>query len=132
VIDIIYHIDEIAREKARHVAGIFFTTDENINIDAAIAKIESLRAPIINWLDDHNVAWECCFDFFDGNLDPFYKGDIYVHIEINPHEKIFSELTALLENKDESPKVPGVYFKFFRHEDALANSEFYLASFNKI
>ena len=76
--ELIHHIDEIARSKKRHVASIIFDLDFDQDIDSQLKIIEQHRERVVQWLDAHSVSYEPCFGFFDGDIDPFYKGDIYV------------------------------------------------------
>ena len=126
------HIDEIARTKLRDVAGIFFDIDKSLPINEAIAKLDLKRAFIVDWLNENRINWKSCFDFFDGNLDPYYKGDIYVDIPIKFSSAKFSKLLRLLENEDETSKIEGVLFKFYRYEDAVMNADFYMRKINDV
>lgn len=132
MIEVIDHIDQIARELKRDVAGVFFSLDETKDINQEIDRIDEIRTPIINWLEENEVSWKPCFGFFDGNIDPYYKGDIYVHLEINENEPKFLQLKEMLENEDESTKIEGVLFNFYRYQYALNNEEFYLDSMDSI
>ena len=130
--DIIDHIDEIARQRKRDVAGIFFQLDLDQPFEPQMKHIEQIRAQIIEWLDARGIAWLPCFDFFDGDIDPFYKGDIYVDLPVDPRNDLFAELTRMLENADETPRIEGVNFRFYRYSQALENEPFYKDSLEDI
>lgn len=130
--DEINHIDEIGRQKGRPVAGIFFSVDEDKSLDSQLERIEGLRSEIVQWLNDRKVIWSPCFDFFDGDLDPYYKGDIFVDLEIDPENPTFAALQQLLETEDEQPKISGVNFNFYPYELCLENGPIYEAALESI
>lgn len=130
--ELIDHIDEIARQRCRHVAGVFFSLPEDVPIEDALAQVERVRLPIIRWLEGRGVKWQKCFDIFDGDLDPFYKGGIFVDLDVDPDEENFRALALLLEHEDGSPRLEGVFFQLVPYELALANEDFYRKSIDSV
>ena len=130
--ELIHHIDEIARTKKRHVASVMFDLDFEKDIDSQLKAIEAHREAVANWLDSNGVAYEPCFGFFDGDIDPFYKSDIYVDLEIDFDNLLFCALRDFLENDDETPKIEGVRFVYWRYEQALENEELYKRCLDEI
>ncbi len=61
-------LDEIAREKQRDVLCVmFFDPKKGIPKNLNPAK-RKLRAALIEFLDEHSIAWSECFDSASPNL----------------------------------------------------------------
>ena len=57
---------------------------------------------------------------------------ITVDLEIDFDNPVFCALQDLLENDDESPKIQGVRFIYWRYERALENEEFFKSCLDEI
>lgn len=107
------HIDEIARAKGRTVLFVSFEPSNggsplcrapyNINHDF---YTDPNRLSLIQWLNDHGIAWEPCGDIASENGFRSYHGNIYVDVPWDDLDPQFSAFQQLLENSDGSAKNP--------------------------
>ena len=119
---IIQHIDAIAREKGSDVLCVSFVemTIENHNY-----KELSERNELINWLNDNNIPFDFCYGMAsDYVIQQAYLGDLFLDISFDKNDPLYIKLEKHLENRDGSPKIPGVQFFYCPLDVAMQNSHY--------
>ncbi|WP_228153458.1 hypothetical protein [Acinetobacter indicus] len=117
---IIQHIDAIARKKGRDVLFVGFS---EMKIENHNYKELTERNELIKWLNDNNISFECCYGMAsDNTIQQPYLGDLFLDVSFNQNDPLYIKLEQHLENKDGSPKIPGVKFYYCSLDLAMKNS----------
>lgn len=118
--ELIEHIDAISRKKQRDVLSIRFYTAETVR--TYDYRKDPERRRIIEWLDEHAVAWQPCGPVASEYAMRPYQGDIYVDVPFDASDAQFRELQAYLENPDGTMRHPSVIFEYYPVALALKNA----------
>ena len=115
---IIQHIDKISRDKGRDV--LYVTFDNNIFSDYNWETWQA-RKEVIEWFEDNNVKITPCAGFASEYSLEAYRGQFYIDVPYDKKEPDYIKICEYLENKDGSPRIPGVIFCYLPLDDALKN-----------
>ena len=136
--ELIKHIDAIAREKQRGVLYVAFRSPPSKHVDLdeigddgdEIEDVNSgidwetlpIRQEIINWLDEHGIAWEKCGHYAQTNLMMGYRGQLYIDLPYDRSLPAYQMLEAFLENPDGSMRFAKMMFIYLSLEMAMKNA----------
>jgi hypothetical protein len=104
-------LDEIAREKQRDVLCVmFFDPKKGIPKHLSAAR-RNLRAALIQFLEDHSIAWSECFDPGCENLlfYPYYCS-IYLDVPYDLADPAYRLVADYLETPDGKPRTKDMHF----------------------
>lgn len=118
--ELIEHIDTIARKKQRDVLYIRFYTDDTVR--TYDYRKDPERQCVIEWLDEHHVAWQPCGPVANEHVMRPYQGDIYVDVPFDVADAQFRQLQVYLENPDGTMRHPSVIFAYYPVALALKNA----------
>lgn len=99
------HIDVIAREKNRDVLFIHF---ENYQEDGE--GDDPIRSIVLDWLEDHEIAYEPCMGLEQEGFFDVYSGDIYIDLAVDKDDSNYRELCEYLEDDEGNMMIDGVLF----------------------
>ena len=119
---IIQHIDAIARKKGSDVLFVSFSemTIENHNY-----KELTERNELIHWLNYNNISFEFCYGMASDNvIQQPYLGNLFLDVSFDKNDPLYIKLEKHLENRDGSPKIPGVQFFYCPLDVAMQNSHY--------
>ena len=117
-------LDEIAREKQRDVLCVmFFDPRQGFPKYLSSAK-RKLRAALIEFLDEHSIAWSECFDSASQNLliCPYF-GSIYLDVPYDLADPAYRLLADYLETPDCKPKYEDMHFGVRTLQAAIKSAE---------
>jgi len=129
---LIEFIDAIARKKKRGVLYIGFSPETQSGSDgeedvgpmfpSVEWKTPPVRQPVINWLDENEIAWKPCGHIADPSVMLSYQGQIYIDLPYAQDLPEYQKLAEFLENPDGSMRLPRVEFWYLPLEIALRNA----------
>lgn len=102
---VLKHIDAIAREKNRDVLFIHF---ENYQEDGE--GDDPIRQIVLDWLEDHEIAFQPCMGLEQEGFFDVYSGDIYIDLAVNEDDSNYRELCEYLEDDEGNMLLDGVLF----------------------
>ena len=111
---LIQHIDQIAREKNRDVLFIHFE-----HYEEAEDTDNPIRSIVLNWLEDHEIAYEPCMGLAEEGYTDVYCGDIYIDLPFDEYDPRYQELSEYLEDDQGNMRLDGVLFFVLSLELAL-------------
>ena len=120
---LIRHIDEIAREKRRDVLYLAFHPPQRALRSNYDYTTDAQRDTILAWLTARDVPWTPCGPVADLRVLDAYRGQIYLDVPFDKQLPQFTELCAFLEHPDGSIRHPGVRFYVLPLEQAMLNAE---------
>jgi hypothetical protein len=97
MVQIIDHIDKIARIKQRDVLMIGFETPGK-GFKRVWSQPDHVRQKIIAWLDAHDIMWESCAWMAEENGWCSYQGQIYVDVPYDQNDAKCRMLCEYLED----------------------------------
>ena len=117
-------LDDIAREKQRDVLCVmFFDPKKRIPKNLNPAK-RKLRAALIEFLDQHSIAWSECFDSASPNLLIYpYLGSIYLDVPHDLADPAYRLIADYLETPDGEPRTKDIRFGVRTLDAAIKNAE---------
>jgi hypothetical protein len=126
---LIRHIDEIAREIRRDVLYLEFHPRERELRSAYDYRSDAKRHSVLEWLTARRVQWTPCGPIADLRLLDSYRGQIYLDVPFDKELPQFTELREFLEFPDGSMRHAGVRFYALSLEQALVNAGHDVAGF---
>lgn len=120
---LIKHIDQIAREKGRDVLYLaFHPRDPELrrNYDY---RSDAMRESILEWLTAHQIAWMPCGPFANVSGFGSYNGQLYLDVPFDKELPQYTELCEFLEFPNGSMRQTGVRFYVLLLEKAMINAE---------
>lgn len=102
---VLKHIDAIAREKNRDVLFIHF---ENYQEDGE--GDDPIRQIVLDWLEDHEIAFQPCMGLEQEGFFDVYSGDIYIDLAVDEDDSNYRELCEYLEDDEGNMLLDGVLF----------------------
>lgn len=102
---VLKHIDAIAREKNRDVLFIHF---ENYQEDGE--GDDPIRQIVLDWLEDHEIAFQLCMGLEQEGFFDVYSGDIYIDLAVDEDDSNYRELCEYLEDDEGNMLLDGVLF----------------------
>jgi hypothetical protein len=117
-------LDEIAREKQRDVLCVmFFDPKKGIPKHLSAAR-RNLRAALIQFLEDHSIAWSECFDPGCENLlfYPYYCS-MYLDGPYDLADPAYRLVADYLETPDGKPRTKDMRFGVRTLDAAIKNAE---------
>lgn len=102
---VLKHIDAIAREKNRDVLFIHF---ENYQEDGE--GDDPIRQIVLDWLEDHEIAYLPCMGLEQEGFFDVYSGDIYIDLAVDEDDSNYRELCEYLEDDEGNMLLDGVLF----------------------
>lgn len=111
---VLKHIDAIAREKNRDVLFIHFENyQENGEAD------DPIRSIVLDWLEDHEIAFQPCMGLEQEGFFDVYSGDIYIDLAVDEQDSNYREICEYLEDDEGNMLLDGVLFFVLDLEIAL-------------
>ena len=110
------HIDAIAREKDRDVLFVHFENYEHENADA---ESYHLRQNLMEWLQQHQIAFAPCMGIEQPGVIESYSGDLYIDVPFVEANPTYQMLSDHLEDAEGEMIIPGVLFFVLSLETAL-------------
>lgn len=121
---IIEHIDAIARKKQRGVLSVDFrpTTDDIEELFSYDYETDERRQALLDWLDQHGIAWRPCAHVASENGFEAYAGQIYIDLALDESDPKYCLLRDHLEYPDGSMRDSNVTFYYLPLEAAMQNA----------
>lgn len=110
----IQHIDAIAREKKRDVLFVHFE-----HYEEAEDSDNPIRSIVLDWLEDHEIAYAPCMGLAEEGFTNVYSGDIYIDLPFDETDPTYQELSEYLEDEQGNMRLDGVLFFVLSLEIAL-------------
>lgn len=120
--NLISHIDEIARQRDRDVLYLEFHPTDRTRARHYDFRLDPTRAAIITWLEAHGVGWGPCGPFAVVHRIEGYRGQIYLDTPFDEQLASYRELRSFLEHDDGSAKHLGLRFMVMSLEYAMENA----------
>lgn len=117
--ELIQHIDEIARKLKRDVLYLEFHPLQA----GARHEADAMRRRTLEWLGAHHITWLRCGPYASVTRMEPYRGQVYLDVPFDENLPLYQELRNYLEHSDGSMKHPDVRFMVMTLDRAMQNSE---------
>lgn len=126
MLQILEHIDKIARDKKRDV--LFVTFDQHLNESDAMNYFlydyeqDQVRKEFIIWLDGNNIPYQECGPIVSENGWESYRGQVYIDIPMDEQNLKYQFLNEHFENEDGSMKIESIGYSHLSYKVAMKNA----------
>lgn len=105
LLQLLKHIDAIAREKNRDVLFVHF--DHYVHSDQ---DTNSARQQFIGWLEQQNIRYMPCLGIEPSVRSEVYSGGLYLDVPFDLQHKAYQKLSGYLEDEQGNMKIKGIQF----------------------